>query len=148
MVTKYHFYIKIQCYSTNYMYLYLFFQASFNYHNLAAQAHHGSSNNNGLFNECSMTAAAAANYYYNTASNWNTPASDYKIIWTFTTSIHTVLHFTSKCVRFCFSGSFLQFILYQTNSIFCQWSQNITTFRFVKHLKMPVWSSVLWKITI
>jgi len=55
-------------------------QASFNYHNLAAQAHHGSSNNNGLFNECSMTAAAAANYYYNTASNWNTPASDYKII--------------------------------------------------------------------
>ena len=57
-----------------------FFQASFNYHNLAAQAHHGSSNNNGLFNECSMTAAAAANYYYNTASNWNTPASDYKII--------------------------------------------------------------------
>ena len=62
------------------VYIFLFFQASFNYHNLAAQAHHGSSNNNGLFNECSMTAAAAANYYYNTASNWNTPASDYKII--------------------------------------------------------------------
>merc|ERR1719225_2431325 len=54
-------------------------QTSFNYHNLAAQAHHGSGNNNGLFNECSMTAAAAANYYYN-AGNWNTPSSDYKII--------------------------------------------------------------------
>ena len=57
----------------------LLFQTSFNYHNLAAQAHHGSGNNNGLFNECSMTAAAAANYYYN-AGNWNTPSSDYKII--------------------------------------------------------------------
>ena len=79
------------------VYIFLFFQASFNYHNLAAQAHHGSSNNNGLFNECSMTAAAAANYYYNTASNWNTPASDYKIIWTFTTSTHSA----AFCFKVC-----------------------------------------------
>ena len=79
------------------VHIFLFFQASFNYHNLAAQAHHGSSNNNGLFNECSMTAAAAANYYYNTASNWNTPASDYKIIWTFTTSTHSA----AFCFKVC-----------------------------------------------
>ena len=91
--------VEIQCYSTNLcIYIFLFFQASFNYHNLAAQAHHGSSNNNGLFNECSMTAAAAANYYYNAAGNWNTPASDYKIIWTFTTSAHSAAFYFKVCL--------------------------------------------------